>query len=90
MLFRSLGQEPIARLDAMGHVNRALRCVEAATSAENLLQASVLSSEDTVAGVVSSAVTVADGSIGLALIRSSANQGPLHCVIDGANVIVKA
>ena len=85
-----LGQEPIARLDAMGHVNRALRCVEAATSAGNLLQASILSSEDTVAGVVTSAATVADGSIGLALIRASASKGPLHCVIDGANVAVKA
>ena len=85
-----LGQEPIARLDAMGHVNRALRCVEAATSAENLLQASILSSEGTVAGVVTSAATVADGSIGLALIRASATKGPLHCVDDGANVAVKA
>ncbi|MEJ7594494.1 MAG: hypothetical protein WKF77_23415 [Planctomycetaceae bacterium] len=85
-----LGQEPIARLDAMGHVNRALRCVEAATSAERLLQASILSSEGTVAGVVTSAATVADGTIGLALIRASANKGPLHCVVDGAHVAVKA
>ena len=84
-----LGQEPIARLDAMGHVNRALRCVEAATTAENFLQASLLSNEGTVAGVVTSAATVANGSIGLALIRASANKGPLHCVIDGANVAVK-
>jgi folate-binding protein YgfZ len=84
-----LGQEPIARLDAMGHVNRALRCVEAATSAENLLHGSILSSDGTVTGVVTSAATVADGSIGLALIRASANKGPLHCVIDGANVAVK-
>ena len=84
-----LGQEPIARLDAMGHVNRALRCVEAATSAEHLLHTSILSSEGTVVGVVTSAATAANGSIGLALIRASANKGPLHCVVDGANVAVK-
>jgi folate-binding protein YgfZ len=84
-----LGQEPIARLDAMGHVNRALRCVEAAASAEQLLQASILSSEGAAVGIVTSAVAVAEGSIGLALIRANANQGPLHCVIDGQNVAVR-
>ena len=83
-----LGQEPIARLDAMGHVNRALRCVEAATSASHLLQTSILSSEGTVAGIVTSAAKVADGSIGLALILASANKGPLHCVVDGQNLAV--
>ena len=84
-----LGQEPIARLDAMGHVNRTLRCVEAATPAETLLQASILSNESAVVGVVTSAATVAGGSIGLALVRASAIKGPLHCVIEGVNVAVK-
>lgn len=84
-----LGQEPIARLDAMGHVNRALRRVEAATSVAHLFQTSILSSEGTTVGVVTSATTVADGSIGLALIRASANKGPLHCVVDGQNVEVR-
>ena len=85
-----LGQEPIARLDAMGHVNRALRCVETATSAENFLQAAILSSEGTAAGLVTSAATVASGSIGLALIRTNANKGPLHCVILGEKFAVQA
>ena len=85
-----LGQEPIARLDAMGHVNRALRCVDAETSAEQLVQTSILSSEDTTVGVVTSAATVSDGSIGLALIRTSANKGTLHCVVDGQKVAVRA
>lgn len=84
-----LGQEPIARLDAMGHVNRALRCVEAATSAERLLHSSIFSSEGTVLGVVTSAVESAEGSIGLALIRASANKGALYCLIDGLNVEVQ-
>lgn len=85
-----LGQEPIARLDAMGHVNRALRCVEVAASAQKLSQTPILSSDGTAVGIVTSAVDVADGSIGLALIRASANKGPLHCVVDGHNAAVKA
>ncbi len=85
-----LGQEPIARLDAMGHVNRALRCVETTTSAENFLQTAILSSEGTAAGLVTSAATVATGAIGLALIRTNANKGPLHCVILGEKIAVQA
>ena len=84
-----LGQEPIARLDAMGHVNRALRCVAAATSASLFLQTSILSSDGTVVGVVTSAATVADGSIGLAMIRVSANKAPFHCEIDGKDVAIR-
>jgi folate-binding protein YgfZ len=84
-----LGQEPIARLDAMGHVNRSLRCVETATAAESLLQKSILSNEGTAVGVVTSAATIPNGSIGLALIRASANKSPLHCEIDGVNIPVK-
>lgn len=84
-----LGQEPIARLDAMGHVNRALRCVEVAASPEALVQKSILSNEGTAVGVVTSAATMANGAVGLALIRASANKSPLHCVIDGVNVAVK-
>ena len=84
-----LGQEPIARLDAMGHVNRALRCVAAATSASLFLQTSILSSDGTVVGVVTSAATVADGSIGLAMIRVSANKAPFKCEIDGKDVAIR-
>lgn len=84
-----LGQEPIARLDAMGHVNRALRCLEAVTSASHLLQSSILSSDGTVVGVVTSAATVADGSIGLAMVRANANKGPFSVAIEGQNVAVR-
>lgn len=84
-----LGQEPIARLDAMGHVNRSLRCVEAATVAESLLRQSILSIEGTAVGVVTSAAMIPNGSIGLALIRASANKSPLHCEINGVNIAVK-
>jgi len=84
-----LGQEPIARLDAMGHVNRALRCVESTSSAAQLLQANILTPDGTIAGVVTSATPIEDGSIGLALLRTNAIQIPLHCTIDGKNVTVK-
>lgn len=83
-----LGQEPIARLDAMGHVNRALRSVECSVSSDHLLQATVLTSDDVVAGVVTSAVPVEGGSIGLALIRTSAIHVPLHSVIEGQTVTI--
>jgi folate-binding protein YgfZ len=84
-----LGQEPIARLDAMGHVNRALRCVESASSAAQFLQASILTPDGSIAGVVTSATPVEHGSIGLAIIRSNAINVALHCVSDGRNVAVK-
>lgn len=81
-----LGQEPIARLDAMGHVNRALHCLKSTSSAASLARAEVLTADGTVAGVITSAAAAGDGSVGLALIRSSAIHGPLHCVIDGQDV----
>ena len=83
-----LGQEPIARLDAMGHVNRALRCVRSAASAEQLLHATILSAEGKSVGTVTSTATAEDGSIGLTLIRASALQGELHCVIEEQQVAV--
>ena len=81
-----LGQEPIARLDAMGHVNRTLQCLESTSSAASLAGATVLAADGTIAGVITSAAPVGDGSVGLALIRSGAIHGPLHCVIDGQDV----
>ena len=84
-----LGQEPIARLDAMGHVNRALRCVESAGPASQLWKSNILTADGVVAGVVTSAATVDEGSIGLAVLRANATQGQLHCVVDGQHVAVR-
>lgn len=80
-----LGQEPIARLDAMGHVNRSLQCVESTASAEQLLQAKVLTADEAIIGTVTSAANTKHGSVGLTLLRTNAVQGPLHCVFDGRN-----
>ena len=84
-----LGQEPIARLDAMGHVNRALCSLESTSSAVQFLQANILTPDGTIAGVVTSATPIEHGAIGLALLRTNAIQIPLHCTIDGRNVPVK-
>lgn len=69
-----LGQEPIARLDAMGHVNRALRTisVRGINDADLLIGAMLKTSEGHLAGTLSSAVRVSDGeSLGLAMLRVS-------------------
>ncbi len=83
-----LGQEPIARLDAMGHVNRALRCVQSSAKPDDFLHATILTADGSTAGDVTSSASNDHGSIGLALIRSNATQGPLHCVINGQDVAV--
>ncbi|HQX51679.1 MAG TPA: hypothetical protein PLR25_17300 [Planctomycetaceae bacterium] len=83
-----LGQEPIARLDAMGHVNRALRCVQSSAKPDEFLQVTILTADGSTAGVVTSSASNDNGSIGLALIRSNATQGPLHCVINGQDIAV--
>ena len=83
-----LGQEPIARLDAMGHVNRGLRCVRSTAQPEHFLQAAILTADGTTAGVVTSATSEDQGSIGLALVRGNATQGPLHCCVNGQQLPV--
>lgn len=84
-----LGQEPIARLDAMGHVNRALRCVESTAAAEKLRNLTLLNADDAAVGIVTSAASVADGAIGLAVVRANSINSVLHGVVDGQSVEVK-
>ena len=84
-----LGQEPIARLDAMGHVNRSLRCVESNASAAQLMSTSILTEVDSTIGTVTSAASTDNGSIGLAMLRTNAFEKPLHVVVDGQNVAVR-
>ena len=78
-----LGQEPIARLDAMGHVNRALKCVESTAAPDKLLNASLLNADEAPVGTVTSAASTQQGTIGLAVIRANAIHSVLHCVVDG-------
>lgn len=66
-----LGQEPIARLDAMGHVNKALRCLVIEATTSELQNAEVVKSGIGPIGVVSSVAPVSDSrSVGLAMIRT--------------------
>jgi folate-binding protein YgfZ len=84
-----LGQEPIARLDAMGHVNRALRCVESTAAAEKLRNLTLLNADDTAVGIVTSAADLAHGAIGLAVVRANLIKSALHGVADGQRFEVK-
>ena len=84
-----LGQEPIARLDAMGHVNRALRCVESTVAADKLRNLALLNVDESIVGTVTSAVGTPHSAIGLAVIRANAIQSALHGVFDGQRIDVK-
>ncbi len=66
-----LGQEPIARLDAMGHVNKALRCLVIDTGVAEPGHAEVIKTGVGPIGVVSSVAPVSESrSVGLAMIRT--------------------
>lgn len=84
-----LGQEPIARLDAMGHVNRALTCVESSAAPDQFLDANLLNADESTVGTVTSSAGTQHGTIGLAVIRANAIQNALYCVVDGQSVDVK-
>ncbi len=65
-----LGQEPIARLDAMGHVNRLLRCIRAAgPGVMSLTGAEVQAESGASLGVVTSSAEYAGALCGLAIVK---------------------
>lgn len=63
-----LGQEPIARLDAMGHVNRLLKCVTVRGKV-GLTGAEVQAEAGASLGVITSSATIGDDSLGLAILK---------------------
>jgi folate-binding protein YgfZ len=83
-----LGQEPIARLDAMGHVNRALRVVEISGPCE-VASASgcpLKTTDGTTAGTLTSVILRPDGiSHGLAMVKVNSIHQPLHVTDDSGN-----
>lgn len=83
-----LGQETVARLDAMGHVNRILRGVRAPAGAE-LVAGSPLKLKDKDVGVISSAARSPETheSLGLAILRLAANPGATVDAITPAGVV---
>ena len=77
-----LGQEPIARLDAMGHVNRALRVIELSgdCSRQEIIGRSLLTADNAVVGTVTSAVQGnAQSIVGLAMVRVNSATQPVFC-----------
>ncbi len=77
-----LGQEPIARLDAMGHVNRALRVIEfsGARSPQEIVGCSILTADNTLAGTLTSAAQAgAQTIVGLAMVKVSSTSQPVFC-----------
>ena len=75
-----LGQEPIARIDALGHINRALRCVQiynsdphsgnaAEITAEQVVGAELLQADGSVAGRITSAVATKGVFFGLSVLK---------------------
>lgn len=77
-----LGQEPIARLDAMGHVNRALRVVElSAVLVSELADGTALTSADgATVGSLSSVIRTTDHQcLALAMVRVAMMSQELFC-----------
>lgn len=73
-----LGQEPIARIDALGHVNRLLRRIRCAGDHAVAAGTAVVTGAGELAGTVSSAATSLDGrsTVALAMLRTKlANPG---------------
>ena len=77
-----LGQEPIARLDAMGHVNRALRVIELSgdCSPQEIIGRSLFTADNTLVGMVTSAAQgEAQSIMGLAMVKLNSASQPVFC-----------
>ena len=85
-----LGQEPIARLDAMGHVNRALRIIEVpgASAALGLIGRNITTTDGTSVGILTSAVEFSPQSVrGLSVVKVNAVNQPLQITSDSGAVL---
>ncbi|MFO0977133.1 MAG: hypothetical protein U0996_12095 [Planctomycetaceae bacterium] len=83
-----LGQEPIARLDAMGHVNRLLKCLKVDGNV-SLSGADVQTETGTTLGVISSSSTTGVSSLGLAILKL-AHPAKTVVLSDGTKLDVAA
>ena len=87
-----LGQEPIARIDALGHVNRELRRLRIMSPPVPESGAPVVMATDTavqVGSVTSSALSFQDGKpVALAYLRSKVTSPGAHmCVKTGSGLV---
>ena len=81
-----LGQETVARLDALGHVNRGLAVVAIEASAPPPPGSPILCGGGVV-GTLTSSCGKADGAVGLALVHRRAATGPLTVGGAGARIV---
>jgi folate-binding protein YgfZ len=88
-----LGQEPIARLDAMGHVNKALRLVEVhgARAAADVIGQNITTSDGTPIGTLTSAAECSPDKVhGLSVMKVNAlNQSLQITTVSGTVFSVK-
>jgi folate-binding protein YgfZ len=88
-----LGQEPIARLDALGHVNRELHGLRLATGPIPARAAPVLAGNppQAIGAVTSAALSPADGKpVALALLRNQHTQPGTPVVVQNRDQVVPA
>ena len=84
-----LGQEPIARMDAMGHVNRELRVLQIASTGSVPIGSDVLHNEKSVGRVSSvAAVPGTNRQVALAVIRTSAGTAGTQLSVNGQTASV--
>lgn len=86
-----LGQEPIARLDSMGHLNRCVKRVEAAADPEQIIGATVVTGAGSEIGTLTSVApgTSSGQSIGLGVLRVKGLEPGASVVLrnrDGAEI----
>ncbi|WP_425395582.1 YgfZ/GcvT domain-containing protein [Aeoliella sp.] len=84
-----LGQETIARLDALGHVNKQMVRVRAIDGAA-LAAGTALTVGDKQVGTVTTAAELDDGYAGLAMVRREANAAGTKLTTDAGEVVVES
>lgn len=82
-----LGQEPIARLDAMGHTNKQLRTIR---FAEPVAVGGEVLCDDKPAGVISSVATQNGQTVALAVLRTAAGDAGCRVCVNGIEGVVQA
>lgn len=81
-----LGQEPVARIDALGRVNWLLRCVRVEGAAP--LPGVELTSDEKPVGRITSSVATEGGSLALAYVRREHSGPGSELRIDGVRAVV--
>lgn len=84
-----LGQETIARLDALGHVNKQIVRVRALDGAQ-LAAGAQLTDGDKQVGTITTVGQIDDGYAGLAMVRRGSNAAGTQLTTDTGKVVVES